>query len=63
MSPENNTFSIPVEALGLPDVEIIKVEINNSDEVIITVKSTKKEIPCHVCGQQWHSVIRNSMIN
>lgn len=51
MSPENSTFSIPVEALGLPDVEIIKVEINNSDEVIITVKSTKTEIPCHVCGQ------------
>jgi len=44
------TFSIPVEALGLQNVELIKVELNRANEFIITVASTKKEIPCHKCG-------------
>jgi transposase len=51
MQSTSNMISIPAEVLGLPDVEIIEVKINNMDEVIIRVKSTKKEIPCHVCGK------------
>ena len=46
-----STFSIPVEALDICDVEIIKTELNRSGEFIITVASTKKEIPCHQCGR------------
>jgi transposase len=45
------TFSIPVEVLGICDVEVIKAELNRDNEFIITVASTKKEIPCHQCGR------------
>lgn len=51
MQNSRPTFSIPVEALGICDVEIIKAELNMSHEFIITVASTKKEIPCHQCGR------------
>ena len=40
----SSTFSIPVEALGISDVEVIKVELNRTNEFIITVDSTKKVV-------------------
>ena len=51
MQNSRPAFSIPVEALGICDVEIIKAELNRSHEFIVTVASTKKEIPCHQCGR------------
>lgn len=51
MQNSPQTFSIPVEVLGLPDIELLKVELNREQQFIITVASTKKEIPCHECGK------------
>ncbi len=45
------TFSIPVEVLGFPDVEVVKVVLNREQQFIITVASTKKDIPCQECGK------------
>jgi len=42
---------IPVSVLGLSDVEVIKVEIDRSNQFIFTVVSTKSEIFCHCCGK------------
>jgi transposase len=42
---------LTTEILGLSDVEIIKIELDRENQFIITVESTKKEIPCHQCGQ------------
>jgi len=51
MSNIQQTFSIPVEALGLSNIEIIKVVLNTKNEFIFTVKSTNEKIPCHRCGR------------
>ncbi len=51
MSNTSQTFSIPVEVLGLPDIEVVKVILNREQQFIITVASTKKEISCHGCGK------------
>jgi len=42
---------IPVEILGLSDVEIIETTLNSANEFIIKVKSTKEDIHCHQCGR------------
>jgi len=42
---------IPVSVLGLSDVEVINVEIDQSNQFIFTVVSTKSEILCHCCGK------------
>jgi transposase len=42
-------FQIP---LDIPDVEILKVEQNQSEDFIITVKSTKKSCRCYKCGNE-----------
>jgi transposase len=37
--------------LGIPDVRVVKTEINKREEVIITIESTKKGTNCRWCGQ------------
>lgn len=37
--------------LNIPDVEILKVEYSKSDDLIITVKSTKSSTCCRNCGK------------
>ena len=44
-------IQIPVEALGLSDVEIIKTRIDHDGNFIITVKSTKENTLCRKCGK------------
>jgi len=44
-------FTIPVAALDLSDVELIKVELNRANEFIITVASIKKDTLCRQCGR------------
>jgi transposase len=42
-------FQIP---LNIPDVTILKVEQNQFEDFIITVKSTKTSCKCHKCGNE-----------
>lgn len=44
-------MKIPVEILGLDDVNITEVHLRNHRELIIKVESTKKETPCRKCGK------------
>lgn len=44
----NTNVTIP---LGIPDVRVLKTEINKRGEVIITIESTKKGTNCRWCGQ------------
>ena len=39
-------------ALDIPDVEILKIEKNKTEDLIITVKSTKDFCLCHKCGRE-----------
>lgn len=39
-------------SLDIPDVEILKVEKNKSEDLVITVKSTKTFCLCHKCGNE-----------
>jgi len=39
-------------SLNIPDVEILKIEKNKTEDLIITVKSTKCSTPCHKCGKE-----------
>jgi transposase len=39
-------------SLDIPDVEILKVERNRTEDLIITVKSTKNSCTCHKCGNE-----------
>lgn len=39
-------------SLDIPDVEILKIETNKTEDLIITVKSTKCSTPCHKCGKE-----------
>lgn len=41
-------ITLPLE---IPDVRVLKTEINPAGEVIITVESTKKETRCRKCGR------------
>lgn len=41
-------FKIP---LNISDVEIIANEIIQSDDVVLTIKSTRKGVHCHKCGK------------
>jgi transposase len=50
MSVYEKGIFIPTEALDLPDVEIISSALTRDNEIVISVESTKKEIPCHQCG-------------
>lgn len=47
----SSTLSLPVELLGLSDIEIEKVQIDKNNEIIIYVKSTKPLIECRSCGK------------
>lgn len=38
--------------LNLPDVKILHIETTKINDLIITVKSTKKSTECHKCGQK-----------
>lgn len=50
--PHNNTLSITSELLGLTDVKVTDVSMNiQKNEVVITVESTVKSVPCRVCKQ------------
>lgn len=44
-------ITLPLE---IPDVRVLKTEINPAGEVIITVESTKKETRCRKCGGTIH---------
>ena len=37
--------------LGIPDIRVVKTEINDRGEVIITIESTKKGTACRWCNQ------------
>ena len=37
--------------LNIPDVRIVRTEINAQGDLIITLESTKPGIPCRLCGQ------------
>ena len=39
-------------SLDIPDVEILKVEKNQTEDLIITVKSIKNSCLCHKCGNE-----------
>jgi transposase len=39
-------------SLDIPDVELLKVEKNKTEDLIITVRSTKESCPCHKCGRE-----------
>ncbi len=41
-------ITLPLE---IPDVRVLKIEINSQGEVIITVESTKRETRCRKCGR------------
>jgi transposase len=47
---KSKTLSIPESLLGLEDIEVIESFLSSENEIIIRVKSTKKEIQCHRCG-------------
>jgi hypothetical protein len=36
--------------LGIPEVEVLRTEINERGDLIITVKSTKRGTECRWCG-------------
>lgn len=38
--------------LNLPDVKILNIETSKTNDLVITVKSTKKSSKCHKCGQE-----------
>jgi len=37
--------------LNIPDVQVLKSEINQRGELIITIESTKEETACRICGK------------
>jgi len=38
--------------LNIPDVKILNIETTKTNDLVITVKSMKKSIQCHKCGQK-----------
>ena len=54
VSLENNngdSFNIPVKLLRIPDVSVIKTEINEEGKLIIHAKTIEKGTECHKCGK------------
>ncbi len=54
VSLENNnggSFSIPIKVLGIPNISVIKTEINEDGKLIIHAESTEKGTECHKCGK------------
>lgn len=49
MSNTLHNIPIPVELLGLSDVEVKALKTNEQYEVIITVNSTREIVPCRIC--------------
>ncbi len=47
----SSELTLPVELLGLNDIEIEAIRINENNEIIIHVKSTKVKVECHRCGK------------
>ena len=43
---------LPVELLGLSDIEILNISLRDRRELIIEVKSTKDDIVCRNCGRK-----------
>ncbi len=53
------------ELLGIPDIQIISVKIDQKNQVIVTVKSTLTCAECHKCGRiicRFHGYDREIMI-
>ena len=49
---DKNTLNITAELLGISGVKVIDVKTNvQKNEIIIRVRSTKKELPCRKCGE------------
>ena len=38
--------------LNIPDVEILGIETTKTNDLVITVRSTKKSTCCHICGKE-----------
>ena len=36
--------------LDIPDVRIVRTEMNTNNELLITIESTKQGVACRVCG-------------
>ena len=36
--------------LNLPDVKVLDIETTKTNDLVITVRSTKKSTKCHKCG-------------
>ncbi len=51
MDTHNHTINIPLEVLGLSDIEIESVKLAPNREIIIGVVSTRKEINCRQCNR------------
>jgi len=45
-------MNIPVELLGLSDIEIQSIYLRNHDELVIEVKSTQDDTCCRNCGRK-----------
>lgn len=50
MENSSRCLPIPVELLGLDDIEILDVSTTTASDIIIKVMSTKDEVACHKCG-------------
>lgn len=48
MDKNNSTLTLPVEILGLSNIEIESIKID-AHEIVIRVISMQKEIPCRIC--------------
>jgi len=52
MDKKNSIITLPLEILGLSNIEIESTKINvDENEIFIRVNSTEKEIPCRLCGR------------
>jgi len=49
MDAKHRTINIPVEVLGLSDIEIESVKVEATHQISIHVTSTQKEVPCRIC--------------
>lgn len=50
MNKNNSTITLPVEILGLSNIEIESVKTDaKENEIVIRVISTRQEIPCRIC--------------
>jgi len=52
MDKKNSIITLPLDILGLSNIEIESTKINvDENEIFIRVNSTEKEIPCRLCGR------------